>query len=154
MHLLLDKRTHDLLLSKEGGVCRGDKGRFVVQQVESKLRTLLGEWMLDTGVGYISREDLEKNYNEFELEARLIEIVIETQGVLSLDTIDFTYDNRVLHIQFTATTIYGVIDTTKPWDDTSTLEEVIFDPNSLLAITHNGVPVTFNGEYVYNNQIS
>jgi len=147
MHLALNRETNDLFLNKEeGGVYRVSGGRFVIQQVESKLKTLLGEWLLDASVGYIDLiVDLRHNADLFDLESRLQEIVTSTQGVLSLDTIDMDVKDRSLRIDFTATTIYGVIDTTVPWDNGSILPNLPPPPVNQEVVTHLGQTVTVGG---------
>lgn len=114
-YLALDATTGDLILPAGGGVSRVDKGRFVVQQVQSKLRAQLGEWLLDTSIGWLSPQDYEKNYDRPGLEARAREIILGTQGVQAILSLQTTFSNRTLTLQFKATTIYGNIDLTIPW---------------------------------------
>ncbi len=115
MHLALDKTTGDLIKKAGGGVERVSEGRFIVQQVQSKLRTWLGEWALDPTLGWVNHEDFEKNYNQSDIERRAREIILETQGVISINSLTTTYSARKLTIQFTASTTYGTIDLTVPW---------------------------------------
>tara|TARA_R110000851_G_scaffold250044_2_gene402491 strand:+ start:74 stop:430 length:357 start_codon:yes stop_codon:yes gene_type:complete len=115
MYLALDKDTSDLILKEGGGIERVNKGRFVVQQVQSKLRTWLGEWVLDTSIGWLNQQDFEKDYNQGNIERRARVIILGTQGVLSIISIDSTYSKRKLTIDFKAKTIYGDIDVTIPW---------------------------------------
>lgn len=115
MHLALDKDTGDLIKQEGGGVARVDSGRFVVQQVQSKLRTRLGGWFLDPDVGWLSLEDFEKGFDKADIERRAREIILKTQGVFSIDKLNTTYDNRKVTITFKATTAFGVIDLTVPW---------------------------------------
>lgn len=116
--LALDKSTNDLFKPEGGGVTRVTEGRFVVQQVQCKLKTLLGEWLLDTRVGWLEVTDFEKNYSIYDLEDRARTIILETKGVNSIISLSSTYSNRTLEVQFQANTIYGVIDITVPWDNT------------------------------------
>lgn len=113
--LAIDKTTGDLFKPVGGGVTRVTDGRFVVQQVQSKLRTLLGEWMLDTSVGWLNFDDFKKNYNLADIESRAREIILGTQGVLSIETLSSTYSGRVLTMSFVALTTFGEIDLTIPW---------------------------------------
>ena len=118
IHLALDKASGDLILNPSGGVERVEEGRFVVQQVQSRLRTQLGEWLLDPLVGWLNFDDFEKNYDQYSIEARARKIILGTQGVLAIDTMTVTYRGsrtRSLLIQFDARTIYGVISLTIPW---------------------------------------
>lgn len=113
--LAIDKTTGDLFKPAGGGVSRVSEGRFVVQQVQSKLRTNLGEWALDTKVGWLNFNDFVKNYNLADIETRAREIILGTQGVLAIETLSSTYSNRVLTLSFVAQTLYGEIDLTIPW---------------------------------------
>ena len=115
MHLALDKTTGDLILPAGGGVSRVDKGRFVVQQVQCKLRTGLQEWALDPTIGWLTLEDFEKGYDKFDIEARARKIILQTQDVLDIDELVARYNSRKLTIQFTARTVYGEINLTVPW---------------------------------------
>ena len=114
IHLALDRLTNDLIIGDKGFV-RVSEGRFVVQQVRSKLRTVLGEWVLDRSVGFIERADLTKGYDAFELETRATEIILGTAGVLAVDEIGQTYNNRKLTISFKARTIFGEISSEVKW---------------------------------------
>lgn len=118
IYLALDKSTGDLVLADGGGVARVDDGRFVVQQVQSKLRTGLAEWILNPLLGWISIEDFEKGWDRFDIEARARKIILQTQGVLAVDSMTATYEARKLVIQFEARTIYGTIALTVPWSNT------------------------------------
>ncbi len=115
MYLALDKASHDLILRDGGGVERVTDGRFVVQQVQSKLRTWLGEWVLDPTVGWLNLEDFNKNYNISDIERRARQIILGTQDVLTIISMSSTYSKRTLTLQFKARTTYGDIDLTIPW---------------------------------------
>ncbi len=116
IYLALDSTTGDLIKSDGGGVARVDRGRFVVQQVQCKLRTWLGEWALDTSVGWLAIEDFEKNFNKTDIERRARQIILATQGVLSISSLTSSYSQRTFTIQFRAETTYGEpIDLTIPW---------------------------------------
>ncbi len=114
-HLALSKETHDLIKPFGGGVSRVNEGRFVVQQVKSKLRTWLGEWALDPTRGWVNQEDFERNYNLADLERRARVIILETDGVLSIVSLISSYSNRKLTLEFKAKTKYGTIDLIVPW---------------------------------------
>ncbi len=115
-YLALDKATGDLIKPAGGGVTRVTDGRFIVQQVQSKLRTWLGEWLLDPTVGWLNFEDFEKNFDQSDIEKRAREIILTTQGIISIDSFTTYYSARKLTIQFTASTIYGSVDLTIPWE--------------------------------------
>ena len=115
MYLALDKETGDLILKDGGGVERVSDGRFVVQQVRSKLRTGLGEWFLNPSLGWLNIQDFEKNWDKHDIEDRARKIILQTQGVLAIDELTSSYAQRKLTIQFTARTNYGEISLTVPW---------------------------------------
>ena len=114
-YLALDKTTGDLIKSEGGGVARVTDGRFVVQQVQSKLRTFFAEWIPDPSIGWLSLEDFEKNFDQYSIERRARKIITDTQGVLAINSLSSTLTGRKLILQFTAETTYGVIDLTIPW---------------------------------------
>ena len=117
MHLALDKLTGDLIKSEGGGVSRVDSGRFVVQQCQSKLRTWLGEWILDRDAGWVNSQDFERSFDQFNIERRARQIILGTQDVLSITNLSSSYSQRTLTLVFTAQTRYGAIDLTVPWGD-------------------------------------
>lgn len=114
-YLALDKDTNDLFKPIGGGVSRVSEGRFVVQLVRNKLDTALGEWLLDTTVGWVNQEDFEKNFDQFDIEDRARKIILGTLGVLAIDSLEAVFAQRKLSITFEARTIYGVISQTIPW---------------------------------------
>ena len=115
IYLALEKGTNDLFKPVGGGVTRTEEGRFIIQQVRSKLQTWLGEWSLNPGIGWLSVSDYEKNFDIFNIEARARSIILGTQGVESIISLDSTYNSRTLTVTFKAKTIYGEIDLEVPW---------------------------------------
>ena len=120
MHLALDKSTNDLYKPSGGGVTRVTDGRYTVQQVQTRLKTILGEWILDSRIGFLNAKDFDRNYDIVSLEERAREIILTTKGVKSIISMSAEYSNRKLLIKFSANTEYGVIDLTVPWDNTGT----------------------------------
>jgi len=117
MQLALNKGTNDLFKPDGGGVTRVSDGRFIVQQVQSRLRVFIGEWILDSSIGWLNAEDFDSNFSQFDIEDRARTIILTTQGVNNIVFIESTYSNRVLTLTFEAETIYGVVHTTIPWDN-------------------------------------
>jgi hypothetical protein len=116
MQLALDKATGDLMKPIGGGISRVSEGRFVVQQVQSKLSVLLGEWVLDRSIGWVNMKDFVRDYNIYSIERRARQIILSTKGVLVIDTLSIDVTARVLTLTFTARTIHGIIDLSVPWN--------------------------------------
>jgi hypothetical protein len=114
-YMALDKDTNDLILPTEGGISRVKDGRFVVQQVSSRLKTWLGEWALDPTVGWLNIDDFKKQYDLFDIEDKAKVIILSTQGVNSVIDIHSILHKRVLTVYITAHTIYGEISLDVPW---------------------------------------
>lgn len=152
MQLATNKGSHDLILKEGGGVLRCDKGRYTVQLVQSRLRTLLGEWVLDDSIGFINFTDLKKNYSQNELEQRATEIIVSTTGVLELLTMTLTLKRtRDLVIDFKARTIFGDIDTTVPWTDEDVIGNTDILPQVDKSVVHNGIQVTHLAEPIIHS---
>jgi hypothetical protein len=115
MYLALNKDPFDLILKEGGGVERVTDGRFIVQQVQSKLKAWLGEWVLDPSIGWLNQKDFEKNFIPANIERRARVIILGTQGVLSITSMSSSYSKRKLTLEFKANTAYGSIDITIPW---------------------------------------
>lgn len=122
LYAALDKRNNDLIKIEGKGIARVDKGRFVAQQVQCKLKTIKGEWILDKTIGFVDLTDISKQYDKFELETKITEEVLGVKGVKSIDEISFYYEkDRSIVIKFKAKTIYGEISTEIPWSNFSYL---------------------------------
>lgn len=117
IQMALEKTTNDLILAEGGGIVRVSSARFVVQQVQCKLKTILGEWLLDTSIGWINLSDFEKHYSSHELEDRARKIILDTQSVREIVELNSHYNQRVFTISFKAKTLFGDIDVTVPWDN-------------------------------------
>ncbi len=116
MQLALDHKTNDLIKGAGGGVERVKEGRYTVQAVHSKLQAVLGEWVKDPTIGWLNSTDFEKNYDLFDIENRARIIILNTEGVEVIDTMELVVVQRKLTLTFSAQTIYGVIDLTIPWN--------------------------------------
>jgi hypothetical protein len=85
----------------------------IAQIVATRLRTFLGEWFLDVriGVPWFSKI-LKKNPNPAEVEALLIQTIVESPGIVTLKTFELTLDNktRKLKVNFEAQSLAGVIN--------------------------------------------
>ncbi len=115
MQLALYQPTNDLILKAGGGVERVKDGRYVVQAVRSKLLTSLGEWLPDPTIGWLNFNDYSHQYDLFDIETRARKIILGTKDVKEITSIKLTVHDRVLTLQFSAKTTFGVIDLTIPW---------------------------------------
>ena len=115
IQLALDPSTHDLIKPVGGGVSRVSEGRYSVQAVKSRLKTILGEWALDESLGWLNFDDFVRDYDLFDIETRARVIILETQGVNSIVEMTSEVSSRVLTLTFKATTDYGTFDLTVPW---------------------------------------
>lgn len=115
VQIALDEESNDLIMLDTGGFLRVKDGRYTIQLVRNKLRTMLGEWKLDPTIGWLSLADLKHNPDLFDLELRAKKIILGTKGVQAISSMDISMSQRILSISFKATTIYGGISLTVPW---------------------------------------
>jgi len=115
MQLALDEVNNDLILKAGGGLERVDSGRFTVQLVKNRLLTALGEWLLDPRIGWLSLDNFEKNPDLFDIELRARSIILNTPEVKTIEEMKLELRDRVLYLDFQATTTFGLIDLTIPW---------------------------------------
>jgi len=117
MQLALDKATNDLIIT-DTGVARVNDGRLVVQKVNNRLTTITGEWALDPTLGLLDSVTFGDNPDLFGIEVKAREIILKTEGVQSIDSMNLVLDKRTLTLTFTATTKYGTINNTLyPWKE-------------------------------------
>jgi len=116
MYVALDKDTHDMFKNAGSGITRVTDGRFVVQQAQCKLRTILGEWVLDRSAGFLSVDYLGAQYDLYDIELRVIDVVSNIMHVKSIYDIEMVVEGRrTLTVNFKALTTFGIIDTKVPW---------------------------------------
>ena len=115
MQLAVDKITNDLILSDGGGVDRVTAGRYTVQLVQNRLKTVLNEWLLNPTVGWLNISDFRRGYDLFDIELRARNIILSTPAVSGILEMDLRVADRVLYLTFKAETNYGIIDVTIPW---------------------------------------
>jgi hypothetical protein len=91
------------------------------QIILRNLETFEGEWFLDTtlGVPWFT-EILSKQVTVAKVDALIMDVIVNSDGVLSLISYDSEYDKatRTLAVTFTAQTVAGIID----FDEQITLE--------------------------------
>ena len=85
----------------------------IAQIVTTRLKFFLGEWFLDVrrGVPWFSKI-LKKNPNPSEVEAILIQHILDSPGIITLKDSTFTLDNatRRLTVEFEAISTEGVLN--------------------------------------------
>lgn len=85
----------------------------VIQNIRQRLRTFLGEWFLNIGLGVPYFEDIFiKQPNALSIEAAFKNEILKTTGVRELIEFDFTLDetNRTLEYTFSALVLDEIID--------------------------------------------
>lgn len=88
----------------------------IAQIVATRLKTFLGEWFLDVrlGVPWFSKI-LKKNPNPAEIEAVLIQTIVESPGIITLLDFQLSLDGatRQLSVSFRAESVAGIINFTE-----------------------------------------
>ena len=81
----------------------------VAQAVSTRLKLWAGEWFLDTTEGTPYTTQVLGKYTDDSYDRAIQMRILETPGVVSVDTWASQYDgrNRSLSIQATITTVYG-----------------------------------------------
>ena len=115
MHIALDKDTNDLILPIGGGISRVSEGRFVVQNVKSRLNTFLGEWIPKPSIGFIDLTTFEKDPDLYDIEVKAIKVILDTKGVKEIINLSTEMTGRKVYLKFSALTLYGKIELTVPW---------------------------------------
>jgi len=87
----------------------------VKQHLQSRLRTFLGEWFLDTSIGVPWFQEVLVKQPSFQvIQSVLKSIIVDTPGILELTFFEFDYDNsRELTLEIEALTSDGPIDFTQ-----------------------------------------
>lgn len=87
----------------------------VKQHLQSRLRTFLGEWFLDTSIGVPWYQEVLVKQPSFQVvQSVLKSIIVDTPGILELTLFEFDYDDsRELTLEIEALTSDGPIDFTQ-----------------------------------------
>ena len=111
LDIALDNKKHDLLLINED-LLLIDNAERVAQQIKIQLSTFLGEWFLNKshGVPYLERI-LVKNPNLIIVRQLLINQILLVDDVTKVEnmTLDFNRKTRILTVDYTARTPYGLV---------------------------------------------
>lgn len=111
MDLKLSTATGDVeIVEGEASLARGIDA--IRQHLQIRLQTFRGEWFLDQREGIPFVQDVfKKNPDQAVLNAVFTNVILETPGVLSLNSLSFDLANdRTLTISFSATTAFGDLD--------------------------------------------
>jgi len=102
MDLLLDRQTHDLVVSPFD-LELVDGIDLIRQRLKQRLLTIRGEWFLNQDIGLPWFSELNaKGTPESRVRSLLIENIVETEGVESLESFELDYNSatRTLLVEF------------------------------------------------------
>lgn len=110
--LALDQTSNNDLLLTSGDLSTVILDAAIRQNLLQRLQLFLGEWFLDTtsGVPYY-QTILVKNPNLDVVQATLKDVILSTNGIESLNSFKFEYDNslRTLTVAFEAKSTNGTV---------------------------------------------
>jgi hypothetical protein len=92
-----------------GGDYFRDEPEMVAQNILTRLRLFTREWFLDTREGTPYREEVLGKHTRDTYANALRRRIIQTNGVLSLDSFDYAFngETRTVDVRAEVTTIYG-----------------------------------------------
>ncbi len=80
------------------------------QRLEHRLRLHWGGWFLDEEAGFPIYEILGQKSPDLEIVRQVVRgALLEDEEVLSVDRVEVRLEGRSLHVEFSATTEYGVV---------------------------------------------
>ena len=108
-NLAIDPDTGDIIIGR--GATRIAGVDFVAQLLRSRIQTLLGEWEQDTSLGIDWLGMLGRKAPIIEIERKLRTLILETDGVKSIVSLDILPDYRLrrLSIDFLVNSTYGLV---------------------------------------------
>lgn len=86
-----------------------NRSRWVRQKVVTRLRSHEQDWFLDTEHGLPWFELLGQRGTEEQLRSEIEEIVLNTDGVLNIQKLDVSVDEREFRARIRYTDVYGEI---------------------------------------------
>lgn len=91
--LALNEATNDLFVAADGSLAVVRDAEAVAQHARQRLLIYFGEWFLDTlaGVPWIS-QIFAKRYDPALAEAVVKGVLLDTDGVVSIDTFSVRFD--------------------------------------------------------------
>lgn len=110
LNLKLDA-AHDIIVTRS--VARTQGLEYCAQLVKCRLLTFLGEWKLNANLGIPWTGVLDRSYDISATKFAVQRTIETTPGVKALRSLSLVADNstRLLTIEFSATSIYGEINT-------------------------------------------
>lgn len=81
------------------------------QRAHARLRMRLGEWFLDTRVGFLHPDIMEKGITMETIEQAVRKQLLEDEEITAVTAVNATKDNstRVVRISWNALSVYGEI---------------------------------------------
>ncbi len=109
---VMDPKSGDMMFGKNlDNFCRD--AQACAQNVETKLRTFMGEWFMDTTYGTPWFQDIfVKPLNQPLAEADIKAVIYSVTGVNEITSFSFDLDsaNRTATIRCGLSTIYGTVE--------------------------------------------
>lgn len=113
--LAIDETTNDLFLAVDKSLAIVRDAEAVGQHGRQRLMTFLGEWFLDTTAGVPWLRDIfAKAYDPALAESVVKSVLLETDGVVSIDTFSVSFDRKtrgVIIKNVAVTTVYDEVVT-------------------------------------------
>lgn len=110
MTLLIDPQTRDLVFDERGSFVQIHGNDTIVQNVRHTLLAWKAEFFADLthGTDYERIAGLSQNdIDDSEISEIIREAVFQEPDVFRIDSLDISYDSRVLTVRFTATLVSG-----------------------------------------------
>lgn len=117
MDLKLHPTTHDLYLTPRADMQLIDGAEQIAQQIEVTLKTLVGEWFLNTDFGVPYFESiLVKSPSRSTIESILRSKIKDVPGVRNVTRMNIEIDRKIRHLRvdFDADTVEGLITVALP----------------------------------------
>lgn len=99
----LDPLTGDLMIGDDGDAVFNTGAAGIASDIQSRLRTWLGEWYLDTSLGFPWLQDvLGQRYDAALVRRDITNLCLGTPGAVVVQTYEAAFDNdtRELDVDF------------------------------------------------------
>lgn len=109
--LAIDPATNDLFVDRTANLALVYDAEAVGQHVRQRLKTFQGEWFLDTEVGMPWLKDIfGKAYNPALSEAIVKAEILDTKGVVRIETFAVSFDRHTRGLLINGIEILTVYD--------------------------------------------